>query len=152
MTDIRIRVANVRDIPDLIADMRREDRAEYEAIEPDMFVHLKTNLELSDRAWSVFINGELAGIVGVRSLCALGSVGEPWLCTTSAVSRYPKTFLSLAKAWVISLGNRYSRLVGTVDSRYTKSVKWLTHMGFTIRRDDGVEFSGIPFYVFERCQ
>ncbi|KAF0146559.1 MAG: hypothetical protein FD153_100, partial [Rhodospirillaceae bacterium] len=54
---------------------------------------LRRSLALSTHAWTIFIEGDPLAMWGVAPLNLLAGVGAPWLLSTDAVDRYPRTFL-----------------------------------------------------------
>ncbi len=98
---------------------------------------LESSLALSDIAYAVRIDGEVAAVFGVAPERATGLLAPPisglvWLLTSDTVTRYPMTFFRLSKPLLAMLLEYCPVLINSVDARYTSSLRWLKYLGAAI--------------------
>ena len=111
---------------------------------------LRNGLTISSRAWTVFFEGEVAAMWGVAPLTLMSDTGAPWLLSSAAVDRHPVTFLRHSRALVGDMQDGYAVLRNYVDARYTKCIRWLRWLGFSIEPAEPIGWDRVPFHPFER--
>jgi len=78
----------------------------------------------------------------------LADTGQPWLLTSPEVERFYLPLASLYRQQVKEMLKMFSRLENMCDSRYTKSLKLLKLVGFTIDEPEPYGKYGNPFCKF----
>ena len=79
---------------------------------------------------------------GVVQESLVGNVGVPWMIGTKHLDALAVTFLRRCREPLLQVLKRYDRLVNYVDARNTRTIKWLTFMGFKVDKDP------VPYGVF----
>lgn len=78
------------------------------------------------------VDGEAAAVVGISLDSFTSGNGCPWMLTTNAVERYPRAFARLTRK-LLDRGLQISgRLENVIDARYTRAIRWLEWLGFTV--------------------
>ncbi len=90
------------------------------------------------------IDGKVAAAWGCSSHL-LVSEGEPWLFTTPVVERAPIRFLRQARREVAEMLRGHQSLVSSVASDYTKAIKFLELLGFSVGAEHKVGPSAMLF-------
>lgn len=87
------------------------------------------------------VDGRVAAIWGLGGII-LGETGHPWLLTgTACDSVNPLTFARIYKREIEEMLTHFPVLTNWVDSTYTKSVRLLELIGFTL--DDPMPIRGL---------
>ncbi len=71
-------------------------------------------------------------MTGIGPATLIGDVGIPWLMGTDLVDAHKRAFLCESRRMVGEWQKRYPVLRNLVDARYTKALRWLTWLGFTL--------------------
>lgn len=87
-----------------------------------------------------------ANIYGVAK--GPGDLWVPWSMSTTLVDRHAREFLALSLEGIAEIKERYDRLVNFVDAEYTKSIRWLKRLGFTVNNPVPYGLNGEPFCPF----
>lgn len=132
MADFQIVKATFDHIPLLLPHVRQEDIVELAAVGETPESCLKTGLEVSEYAFSVFFNGEIVCIFGVGTASLLGGEGVPWMVGSDRLNRCVPGFLRRSRAAVRILQDRYLLLENWVDARNERAIRWLRWLGFEI--------------------
>lgn len=133
----------------LATAMRESDRLEIERMGFRPLQAVERSIRISDWADAFLVDGELAAIAGVQTIDALAGEGVPWLVGTDILDRYPVGLMRRVGAVLHEMmaGRRY--LVNVVDAKNARTIRWLEHIGFHVKRDPPVMFGDNPFYLFE---
>lgn len=78
------------------------------------------------------VDGEPAAVVGIALESFTGGAGCPWMLTTPAVERYPRAFARLTRTLLARGLLMTDRLENVIDARYTRAIRWLEWLGFTV--------------------
>lgn len=110
------------------------------------------------RAWRdstisnvAFVDGDIAAIWGMAG-CPLGNIGRPWLLTSPAIERIPRTFMEISRLEVARMLSMCPVLIGIVDASYWKAVRFLSFLGYSFGEPVPYGPRGVPFlpYRMER--
>lgn len=147
----RITPAEPRHIQDIAQNLREADRREVWASHrhsPEEA--LRTSLELSDLAWTCFVEGKPSFMWGAaRRGSILSEVGAPWLLGTDAILKVKTAFLRQSRGYVRAMQARFPMLENYVHAGNALSRRWLKWCGFTF--DDGpVLINDETFFRFWR--
>jgi len=132
-------------IPALASSMRAEDVAECYAYGRSPAQALEESLARATYAYTAIADGEPIAMWGVREVGLLGGEAVVWCLTGEGIWRHKKTFLRGSRAFAEYLRKRYSTVWNLVDSRYTRAIRWLKWMGFSIHGK--VMVGDVPFYL-----
>jgi RimJ/RimL family protein N-acetyltransferase len=106
-------------------------------IEPYMEATGRTKLEMIERMlglsplkWSIFIDGDLVGIAGLKAESLMESQAECWIFASSLVKKHPVSFLRAMRSWSDQCSEKYPRLIAHIDDRFEESLKMARAMGF----------------------
>jgi hypothetical protein len=86
-------------------------------------------------------------VLGVKPMEPYSNIGVIWLLGTDGLNKMKKFFLKITKRIIKELSIGYDMLYNLVDSRYTKTIRWLEWCGFTI--DEPSTYNGelaVPFH------
>lgn len=155
MTPVHKYIPKVRIVPttaahirDISEKLRREDRAELLAIGNPNRV-LWRSYKRSFLTKTAFIDGKIVAIWGVGGT-PMGMQGEPWLMTTPAINRVsPLAFAKLYQKEVLKMLKISPLLVNHVDSKYTKAIRLLDIVGFSLGEPEPMGVNGELFIKFE---
>lgn len=133
----------------LIANMRDDDRREIEAYGLPINKVVWRSYKGSLICKSIFVNNELAAIFGLAGEL-LDEVGTPWLFTTYASEKVsPLRFARIYQREVLKMLRLFPALENYVDTRYTKSIRLLENIGFTVHEPNKYGMIGSDFRRFE---
>lgn len=149
---VKERAFRESDAKAMVKRMREIDRIEYEAMQGEP-VSVKNFMEMVAKSVSVrtIVRGKrVVGVFGVATEVILSRNGIPWLLFTDeaqkkdvrrAVARHSRERLDRLKLGFDRLGN-------FVAAQNTEIIRWLTWLGFDVRKQDKVEHGGVLFYPF----
>lgn len=104
----------------------------------------------SDECYTAEVGDELLCMFGVAPLQGfLGTTAAPWLLGTPALDRHSVLLMKTCRAYIARMKERYPHLLNYVDSRNTKSIRWLRRIGFTIHPAEPFKPGRVPFHKFE---
>ena len=150
MADVLIRDTALPDVVALAQNLRDADRAEmaayghHEPLDP-----LVRSVTSSMFCWSVFIDGELAAILGCAPINLIGGVGSPWMMGTPVLERHQRVLVRQTPVYISRMLRVFPHLVNFVHTENTTSVRWLRRMGFTLHEAAPYGALGAPFHKFE---
>ena len=140
------------DLVELSEVMRDEDRAEvYAATGEDALTVLREMLSVSRDTYTFRSpdGSELLCCMGIRPATALGGTAMPWFLSSVYLPKYPRELLAHSRAAIGVWKQEYNVLVNFTDARYTKAIRWLSKIGFTIHPPAPYGFSQLPFHRVE---
>lgn len=112
--------------------LRAGDRAECIAQGVGPYAVIRRSLKGSLWARTFLVDGRVAAMIGLGGV-AIGSVGNPWLLTSSAVELVsPRTFLTEARKGLDVMLSIKPHLENHVLASYTKACRLLEVLGFTL--------------------
>ena len=115
----------------LAENLRAGDRAEIEAAGITPQRALWRSYRTSIIARTGFIDGEVAACWGCGG-SPLGRAGQPWLLTGPACERAKVTFVRVARFETARMLRLFPELRGMVDARYSRAIRLLEALGFTV--------------------
>jgi len=139
-------------IPYIANNIRESDKQEiWDMVLLKPTEALRKSLEMSLLCCTGLANGIPVCMFGVADTSRLfkGEVGRPWLIGTKDIDRCATAFLRRSKGMVKQMLNSYNKLENYVEETNTRSIEWLTWMGFQF--DEKPEPMGLfkkPFYRF----
>ena len=128
----------------MLPNVRQADIDELKALGVTPEQCLRLGLQLSERATTIFLYGEPAGVVGVIDY---GQYKLPWAVFTTAIDRHPIPFLRGARAWMRGVDGF---LLNYVDARNAATIRWLHWLGFVIEKPMPYGVNAEPFCRFWR--
>lgn len=135
------------DIDCLVATLRPADRDEVTAMHGENIRQaVYDSVRQSTKLWAFDEDGALAMLLGVAPY--LPGVGVPWALGTVAIS--PRSLITIGRDYLPKIQALYPILVNYVDARNEKSLRWLAHIGFTIREPVLMGIERRPFHRFDR--
>lgn len=143
---LALRPATLADARYVGARLRMEDAAEVLLFGMRAEDAVVQSLRGSLLCECLTVEGEPAAIVGIALEGLVGGVGCPWMLTTPAVERYPRAFARLTRSFVTRSLLMTERLENVIDARYTRSIRWLQWLGFTVEP----ELAGLRRFWMEK--
>lgn len=131
--------------------MRASDRAEAEAMGSTVRDALRRSFQYSIFCHTGFVDDEPAAIFGLSG-ALVGDIGHPWLATTSAIEKIPKTFVKCGRIEVGYMLDAKPRLVNWVDARYYRAQRLLEAIGFLLSPPEPFGPNGEMFRKFEKVR
>lgn len=151
MADVLIRPTRIEDAVELAQNLRESDLAELRA-----YGHAQSNDEVIRRsvassimAWSAYIDGELACIMGVAPLSITSGIGSPWMFGTPVLDKHNRVLVRNTPEYIARMLKAFPHLVNFVHSKNRTSVRWLRYLGFTLHEAKPYGTLGEPFQFFE---
>ena len=132
-------------------DMRAADVDEIKAssgLSPLMA--LKVSARASRSPVAALVDGEPVAVFGIVNANTIENIGAPWLLGTDRLDEITREWLKDAPQWIMLLSDGYSLLRNWVDARNVRSIRWLKHMGFKVKKSEPFGLAGLPFRQFER--
>jgi hypothetical protein len=122
--NVEIIPAQLEHIPFIITGLREE-------LPPTInsYKIIKEEMEGSTRAYSGFIDDEIACMWGIHARTILNDSVYLWLLTTKLVEDHPFVFVRHSQMVARELLKSYSRIEGWVWEKNTLSIKWLRWLG-----------------------
>lgn len=142
-----IRPAEPHHIRSLAERLRDDDMAELQAAGTGPMRALWRSYRQSTYAKVAFVDGELAAAWGLAGE-PLGRSGRPWLLTAPSVERAPLAFVKEARKEVALMLTINPVLWGYVDDAYTRAIRLLELIGFTIGEPVPLGPFGMPFRMY----
>lgn len=109
---------------------------------------LKYCVRTSKKPMCGVIDGFPAIIFGVASYSMIGSIGSPWMLSTSAIHALPISFLKECKKYIKESISSYDKLENYVDVENKTSISWLKWLGFDILDAEPYGNFKLPFHKF----
>jgi hypothetical protein len=149
---VTIRQAQESDILAISNDIRWDDHIEvlaqgYESPK----AAINASFEKALFRFTMEKDGRPIAIFGLEPLDILGDKACVWMLGTPDISKIKKTFCKLSQEVIKYFMEQYPVLMAQVDSRYTKTHRWLEWLGArkgsTYKLKNGFEFND---FFFER--
>jgi hypothetical protein len=142
------RPARVEDAAPFAAQMRSQDRAEWEAIGEPVEM-LAGGIRDS---WQCHVAEDAEGYVaiwGTHRVTLLGGEAYAWCATTPRVLLHKRRFLLGSRAWLQAMQAEYDLIAGWCAADYALSLRWLHHwLGFELGTVERLGPLGVPFVNF----
>lgn len=147
--ELRFVPATAEHAAELARTMRAGDRAEAWAIERRAPLDaLLDALSRSSRAWTAFVDGEVAAMFGVIEIDLLTRTGSLWFLTGAAVDAHKRVLLRAAPPTLAALRREWDVLLNVVDARYAGALSLLRWLGAEIHPPEPMGPGGVPFRRF----
>lgn len=146
---IEIHKCRGRDIKSMKGKLRKEDFIELKrrtGMEP--YKVLVDSYRSSEVSYAGFVNGKIACAWGVASGSIIGSQAQIWLLSTDAMGDAPLAVARKTKNELQKLLHYYSYLDNYVDAEYSKCIRWLKWLGFTVEKPQKLGVNGEEFCHF----
>ncbi len=151
MDDLYTRDLDNQDIPKLIEGMRDPDIAEVIAMSgPNIALTLERAVSASTDCWAVDHRDGLYMLCGVAPVSLIGGIGCPWMLGTTLIDQSPKPLMGVSVPYRERMEKSYPMLVNYVDARNTRSIRWLSRIGFTIHDPILTGWENRPSHRFDR--
>lgn len=152
MSAVDIRPATIADGAWLAECLDPADRAEIEGAGVDPAAAITAGIARSFEAWTATDDGRIVAIWGIGAADTLGSIGLPWMLTSSLVLNMPHKVARTARAWLRRQLDIWPVLTGNVDIRHGRALRWLAWNGFTLGAAAPFGRHGLPYrpYRLER--
>ena len=148
MPDLLLRRAAIADVYALALHLRPGDRAEIAAIGKEPRRVLRQSFRSSLYApRCAMVDGEVAAMWGIGG-DILSDIGAPWLMTGTVCDRVPVTFLRVAKAELAAMLAVKRRLENFVAADYSKAIRLLEVLGFTLEAPEPIGSKQAAFRRF----
>jgi len=133
--------------------LRPQDVAEIAGLGITVRKALWRGYRNSVRCRVAYIDGEPAAIWGVcvnlhPGQGPLSNQGVPWLHTTAAIERMPVTFVRQARREIAEMRKLYPHLENHVAADYSRAVRFIRLLGFTVDPPKPVGLSGAMYCRF----
>lgn len=147
---MRYRTASLSDIVDLVPKLRQSDIEECEALFGKGSVRDSVLFGLHPNGVS-FVAERAGEAIAVFGVCPgdEDGVGTPWLVGTDALDRCSRELITEARKTLAIWQRFYPVLRNVVDARNKKSIRWLKHLGFTVRDPKPLGLAGELFHEFD---
>jgi hypothetical protein len=120
-------------IAELCRQLRGRERAALLALgRSDAETLLAHEVARSCRSFAGTFAGEVLAIGGARALNLLSDEAYLWLICTEAALRHPVAFARGTLTGIAAINRQFPRLYGVVFADFSRSLRWLAWMGFTI--------------------
>lgn len=151
MKDIQIESTTLRHITQLYDCMRPEDRREVVAATGKFpyDVLLETH-KVSRDTFAFMDRGFVIACVGIQPYSVASGTASPWMLSTVRMPDYPRELLHYSRKLTDHWASEYDLLVNFVDARYTKALRWVQKLGFTVFPAQPHGPNGAMFHKIER--
>lgn len=110
----------------------------------------KYSIRVSERVYSIYVNGELICITGVTRHSALSDAGSIWMLCTVNIHKYPLVFMKAARPIIMDMMLGFSKVDNHVDARNIRMVRALQFLGFKMDTAKPFGILQRPFHYFWR--
>jgi hypothetical protein len=146
---VNIRTSMPQDVALMKNNLRLEDAAEVLSVGLTPQKALWQSYKKSTMRKTAFVDGDIAAMWGICGV-TMGQIGRPWLLTTPAVEKVsPLFFARVYQKEVLEMLHFFPKLVNYVHADYTKAVRLLDIIGFTLSEAEGLGVAGVLFHRFE---
>ena len=129
----------------LARHLRPGDLREIAALGVSPRAAVMESVRSSDRVWTAFEDERPLMIFGVCDPLFSKSPAVVWALGTPECSRYKRKMLRVGRAVVRNLLRSYPEMENWCDSRYSESVRFVRHLGFTVDQPREWGVNGEPF-------
>lgn len=136
-----IRAAEIADVYALARNLRPADRLEVTSLGLEPIPALRSCFRQAIFRQTALVDDEIAAMWGLGGTM-LSNHGQPWLLTAPCIEKMPLAFVHEARKVVLHMLRLKTRLEGHVAADYTRAIRLLELLGFSL---------GDPFVVGPRC-
>lgn len=137
------------DVLRLIEDIHPMQWQEVDASHGSVESTIEKTVNQSREVFTALDGDQLLAMWGIVTPTWLSYVASPWMLSTKYIVNYPRPLLIGSKRMVKAWSEQYSVLQNYIDSRYTESVNWARHSGFTIYPPIPYGRLQVPFHRIE---
>jgi hypothetical protein len=130
MVNYRIIPSEFSHIGRLCGSLRYDDLAEISCFGLRPFTAVSRSYKLSYYRRSAVVDGELAAMWGLSGV--MFGTGQYWLLTGKAIERIPVAFVKESLREIEVMLQMCSRIEGVVTTAYSKAVRLLEVLGFSL--------------------
>lgn len=150
---IRIHPSTIYDVKFLAPKLRKADRQEILAASgKSPFENLSKALYHGIITLTAYKEDRPVAIFGTSDLVEIDgeSVAWIWMVGTDEVTANPKELFKVSRMWLPLITLKADAAMNNVDSRNTRHIAWLEHLGFSVNKEEPVFMHDptIPFYPF----
>ncbi len=109
---------------------------------------LQSGLKHSEVAMTAVVDDVPICVWGVVRESIMLNVGTPWMVGSRDLDKEAVRFIRYCRDPVMKLFDNYDILENYVDSRNTRSIRWLKWLGFTIDDPKPYGVFNLPFHRF----
>lgn len=132
MSDICIIVPHLIDAAVFSTRLREADHAEITALGLEPEPALDYCIRNAVWARAAFVNALPAALWGVGAETLAGQTGVVWAMTTPLIEQHKRRFMAESRCFVDFALTIFPHLESWTDARYTRALRWLRWLGFTI--------------------
>jgi len=142
-----MREAVVEDCLTIMDNLRDSDRELLEYMSVDCFQAFALALHTSTFAYTWVVDEVPVCVWGVQQQSLMSGSATIWMLTTKEMEKNVFLFTRKSQMIVKELLEVYTELTGYVHSSNTRSIRWLTWLGFTIEPSQVLE-NGLRVRMF----
>lgn len=143
--EIIFRRSTLEDVEFLAKNIREEDRQEIEALGVTPYNAFKFGLEPTADTWTALLNGVPMAMLGTYKQSMLGDSAEIWMLGTRDIDFIAREMIVITRKILKYELTRHKELYNFIDARYTKAIKWLKILGFTMGKPFSRGINGEKF-------
>jgi hypothetical protein len=133
----------------LIASRMREwDRIEARAMGHTPAQALRLGMAASVDCYTVMIDGEPEGMIGMVPRNILEGEGAPWLLGSEAIPNNPRALMVLSRRLIAIWRDSLPKLGNLVAAENVRAIRYLRRLGFRLG-DERVSIGGVDFVRFD---
>lgn len=154
MSNEFIRKATQADVDYLVANVRHEDIEELDALDGSTVKEsLDETPDLLENTQVWEVDGKVTCLFGVTPVEEYEGVGIIWMLATKDFHKNVRRFPARSKEVIANAIAKYDFIFNYVHTKNTKSIKWLTWLGFKMNDPEPIGHKGDLFTRFEmtRC-
>ena len=146
-----VRIADLSDVPLIVADLRPADLAELKAASAyPLGTTLRFGVNYGYAEVACLSDGTPVALYGAAPT-ANPDLGLVWMVATNRFSSLHRQFLRECRERIERVGQGYKALFNYTDARNTVHHRWLKWCGFSIIKEHpNFGVGGRPFYEFVR--
>lgn len=139
-----------RHINRIAKNMRQIDVLECQIMGRTPKQALRTGLLVSTIAWTIMVDGEPEGMLGVSPVSMIEGKGTPWMLMTERGGKLSKDLVRLGRLYTEHMHKHFPLLENWVHGDNTRTIRWLTRLGYAVGSVDVIR--GHPMRPFVRQQ
>lgn len=140
----------LEDVYELSNNLRQDDINELSAFNLTAEEGLLRGFTLSEECFSVKENNKTIGMFGISNYDLPPYFASIWFLGSDEIEKHPITFVKEGINYVNKFLQKYDILINAVDSRNTKHIEWLRHIGMTITKP--IDINGYEFLQFYKIR
>lgn len=149
MTRVNFSQITKDQVEDLIQNLCEEDRIEILGTGAEVDWGIRSTVETSVESCAATTDkGEVICLFGITAENAILGEASPWFLSTPLLKEYRREVAICAKPVLDKWLAEYGVLTNYVDSRHTRAISWLRHMGATFEEIPAFGMYRRPYYKF----